>query len=181
MSNPFFTIGHSTRSVPEMVELLQASEVRLVVDVRTVPRSRTNPQFNRDTLPASLGSCQIGYEHLAALGGLRSKQRDGEASPNGFWDNRSFRNYADYALTEPFRAGLARLRDLGSERRAAIMCAEAVWWRCHRRIIADYLLAEGEQVFHILGPGNVEAATMTPAARVAPGHGLVYAPRRAAE
>jgi uncharacterized protein (DUF488 family) len=181
MSNPFFTIGHSTRSVPEMVELLQASEVRVVVDVRTVPRSRTNPQFNRDTLPASLGSCQIGYEHLAPLGGLRSKQRDGEASPNGFWDNRSFRNYADYALTEPFGAGLARLRDLGSERRAAIMCAEAVWWRCHRRIIADYLLAEGEQVFHILGPGNVEAATMTPAARVAPGHGLVYPPRRAAE
>jgi uncharacterized protein (DUF488 family) len=93
---------------------------------------------------------------------------------HGAWENDSFRNYADYALTPGFRTGLARLRELGAERRAAIMCAEAVWWRCHRRIIADYLLAAGEAVFHILGPHKIEAARMTPAARPAPGGGLVY-------
>jgi uncharacterized protein (DUF488 family) len=179
MAQPFFTIGHSTRSIPEFVELLQPAEVRLVVDVRTVPRSRANPQFNRDALPDSLSRHQIGYEHVAALGGLRGRQRRDIPSANDFWDNDSFRNYADYAWTEPFRAGLARLRELGAERRAAIMCAEAVWWRCHRRIIADYLLASGETVFHILGPHKVEKATMTPAARPAPGGGLVYPANRA--
>ena len=174
MPHPFFTIGHSTRSVPEFVELLRAAEVRLVVDVRTVPRSRANPQFNRDVLPESLAAVQIAYEHIAELGGLRGRQRFAEPSPNGFWENGSFRNYADYALSEEFRAGLERLRELGSERRTAIMCAEAVWWRCHRRIIADYLLAQGQAVFHILGPGKAEEARMTPAARRAPGRGLVY-------
>jgi uncharacterized protein (DUF488 family) len=158
----------------EFVALLGPSEVQLLVDVRTVPRSRTNPQFDRDTLPGSLEAYGIAYEHLAELGGLRGKQRQAVSSPNAFWDNESFRNYADYALTEPFRAGLARLRGLGSERPTAVMCAEAVWWRCHRRIIADYLLAEGEAVFHILGPGKVETATMNPAARCVPGQGLVY-------
>ena len=176
MPHPFFTIGHSTRSVPEFVELLRAADVRLVVDVRTVPRSRTNPQFNRDVLPESLTAFQIGYEPIAELGGLRGRQRLAEPSPNGFWDNESFRNYADYALTDAFRAGLARLRGLGAERRTAIMCAEAVWWRCHRRIIADYLMAEGETVFHILGPGKIEEARMTPAARQVPGGGVVYPP-----
>ena len=174
MPHPFFTIGHSTRSVPEFVELLRSAQVRLVVDVRTVPRSRTNPQFNRDVLPESLTAYQIAYEHIAELGGLRGRQRLAEPSPNGFWENRSFRNYADYALSESFAAGLVRLRELGAERRTAIMCAEAVWWRCHRRIIADYLLAAGEAVFHILGPGKTEEARMTPAARPALGRGLVY-------
>ncbi|WP_046868466.1 DUF488 family protein [Microvirga massiliensis] len=174
MANPYFTIGHSTRTLPEFVELLRSAEVRLVADVRTVPRSRTNPQFNRDVMPTELASCQIGYEHLAALGGLRGKQRLVEPSPNGFWENDSFRNYADYALTEDFRTGLAHLRELGSRCRTAIMCAEAVWWRCHRRIIADYLLATGEAVFHILGPEKIEEARMTPAARLIPGLGLIY-------
>jgi uncharacterized protein (DUF488 family) len=179
MAHPFFTIGHSTRSVAELVDLLRPAEVGLVVDVRTVPRSRANPQFNRDALPDSLARHQIGYEHIAALGGLRGKQRFAEPSPNGFWENDSFRNYADYALTPGFRTGLARLRELGAERRAAIMCAEAVWWRCHRRIIADYLLAAGEAVFHILGPHKIEEARMTPAARPAPGGGLLYPADRA--
>lgn len=92
------------------------------------------------------------YEHIAELSGLRGRQRSGEAFPNGFWENESFRNYADHALTPGFRCGLDRLRVLGTERRVVIMCAEAVWWRCHRRIITDYLLAAGEMVFHILGP-----------------------------
>jgi uncharacterized protein (DUF488 family) len=173
---PFFTIGHSTRTVPEFVELLRSAEVRLVADVRTVPRSRANPQFNRDILPESLMGFRIAYEHIAELGGLRGRQRRAESSPNGFWDNASFRNYADYALSKGFRAGLERLRALGAERRTAVMCAEAVWWRCHRRIIADYLLANEETVFHILGPGKIEEARMTPAARPAPGLGLVYPP-----
>ena len=174
MAHPFFTIGHSTRTIEEFADLLRAEQVCVVVDVRTVPRSRTNPQFNRDTLPESLAAHQIGYEHIASLGGLRGKQRLEGPSPNAFWENNSFRNYADHALTPGFRAGFDRLRALGAERRVAIMCAEAVWWRCHRRIIADYLLAAGDAVFHILGPGKVEAARMTPAARPVPGRGLVY-------
>jgi uncharacterized protein (DUF488 family) len=174
MTQPFFTIGHSTRTTEEFVELLTASEVGLVVDVRTVPRSRTNPQYNRDTLPATLEKSGLAYEHVAALGGLRSKSRLAPPDVNAFWENDSFHNYADYALTEPFRAAVAELRETGHARRCAIMCAEAVWWRCHRRIISDYLLAEGETVLHILGPGHIEPARLTEAAQKdASGH-LVY-------
>src|SRR5581483_3565752 len=153
--------------------LLQASEVRLVADVRTVPRSRTNPQFNGDTFPGALAEYQIGYEHIAALGGLRGRKRDVTPEVNSFWQNASFHNYADYALSEAFRGGLAQLRELGHATTCAIMCAEAVWWRCHRRIITDYLIAAGESVFHILGPGHVEPARMTEAAHAGPG-GLTY-------
>lgn len=173
VAHPFFTIGHSTRAIPDFVGLLKASEVDLVVDVRTVPRSRTNPQFNRDALPLSLGPPGIGYEHIAELGGLRGR-RGTSASPNGFWQNDSFRNYADHAMGEAFHRGLARLRELGAERRCAIMCAEAVWWRCHRRIIADYLLAAGDEVVHILGPGHVEPARLNPDAQVRPDGTIVY-------
>ncbi len=172
--NPFFSIGHSTRDVPDFAALLGLAAVRVVVDVRTVPRSRTNPQFNRDALPDSLAQHGIGYEHVAELGGLRGKPRGDASSPNTFWDNQSFRNYADYALSSDFRSGFARLREVGAERRTAIMCAEAVWWRCHRRIIADYLLAAGASVFHILAPDNIAPARITPAARIA-ATGLVYA------
>jgi uncharacterized protein (DUF488 family) len=174
MENPFYTIGHSIRTIPEFVDLLREANVRLVVDVRTIPRTRTNPQFNRDALPDSLAAYQIGYEHIAELGGLRGRQRRAEPSPNGFWENTSFRNYADYALTGRFREGLDRLTDLSGRRITVIMCAEAVWWRCHRRIIADYLLASGRAVFHILGPGKVEVASMTPAPRLM-ADGIVYA------
>ena len=167
MSQPFYTIGHSTRTIEEFVGLLRESDVRLVVDVRTVPRSRTNPQYNRDTLPDTLAQFQIGYEHIAALGGLRGHKRDVPPAVNGFWQNASFHNYADYALTETFRDGLARLREIGHATPCAIMCAEAVWWRCHRRIITDYLLASGEIVFHILGRGHVEPAHMNEGAKVA--------------
>lgn len=174
MDQPFFTIGHSTRTIAEFAELLQDSEVTLVVDVRTIPRSRANPQYNRDTLPDSLAAFQIGYEHIAELGGLRAK-KDVDPQVNGFWQNRSFHNYADYAMSETFHQGFMRLLAIGAERRCAIMCAEAVWWRCHRRIIADYLLAQGKQVFHILGKGHVEPASMTPSARVGP-DGTVHYP-----
>src|SRR5579884_2149968 len=165
MPLPFYTIGHSTRPIEEFIELVRESHVRMVVDVRTVPRSRTNPQYNRDSLPDTLAKFQIGYDHIAALGGLRGHKRDIDPSVNAFWQNASFHNYADYALSESFRQGLARLRDIGHATICAIMCAEAVWWRCHRRIIADYLLAAGETVFHILGRGHVEPARMTEAAQ----------------
>ncbi len=174
MARPFFTIGHSTRPIGEFVGLVSGAEVRLVVDVRTVPRSRTNPQYNSEAFAQSLAGYAIGYEHIAALGGLRGRKRDIAADVNGFWQNQSFHNYADYATGEEFRAGLARLRELGHATPVAIMCAEAVWWRCHRRIIADHLIAAGETVFHILGPGHVEAARMTDAARLGPDGVLTY-------
>ena len=173
-TNSFFTIGHSTRTIVEFAELLQESRVDFVVDVRSMPRSRTNPQFNEDSLPTTLTPRRIGYEHIAALGGLRGKARGPVPSPNSYWRVNSFRNYADYALTEPFAKGLAQLRELGSEHRCAIMCAEAVWWRCHRRIIADYLLGEGERVMHILGAGHVEEASLTPGAVVREDGTIVY-------
>jgi uncharacterized protein (DUF488 family) len=164
MGQPFYTIGHGTRSLSEFVDLLKSVDVTLVADVRTVPRSRTNPQFNRDGLPQSLEPFGIDYEHVASLGGLRGAVREVPQMLNAFWENRSFHNYADYALSASFRKGLAHLRELGRERRSVIMCAETVWWRCHRRIITDYLLAAGDRVFHILAPGQIAAATMTEAA-----------------
>ena len=166
MTSTFFTIGHSTRTIVEFVDLLQGSGVNLVIDVRSIPRSRTNPQFNGESLPETLAPWQIGYEHIAELGGLRGKMRSAEPSPNAYWRVGSFRNYADYALTPPFATGLARLRERGSRHRCAIMCAEAVWWRCHRRIITDYLLAAGERVMHILGASHVDEAHLTPGAVV---------------
>jgi uncharacterized protein (DUF488 family) len=174
MTLPFFTIGHSTRSTAEFVELLRTSRVELVVDVRHIPRSRTNPQFNRETFPDELRSFQIGYVHLAALGGLRNKRRGLETSPNLLWENSSFRNYADYAMTKEFHKGLTELRDLGHKRRSAVMCAEAVWWRCHRRIIADYLICAGESVSHILSSDRVDRALLTPGAVRQPDGTVTY-------
>jgi uncharacterized protein (DUF488 family) len=163
--HPFYTIGHSTRSITEFVDLLRSARVTAVVDVRTVPRSRTNPQYNLESLPASLSEFEIAYQHIASLGGLRGSKHDVPPSVNGFWENKSFHNYADYAMGEAFHRGLAQLTYLGRERRCAIMCAEAVWWRCHRRIIADYLMTAGEAVFHIMAPGKITPAQMTKGAR----------------
>jgi uncharacterized protein (DUF488 family) len=174
MARPFFTIGHSTRSIDEFVDLLSKAEVRLVVDVRTIPRSRTNPQYNSEMLVTSLSESRIDYEHIAALGGLRGRKRDVSADVNAFWQNRSFHNYADYAMTEAFHSGLTRLRELGHTTQCAIMCAEAVWWRCHRRIIADYLIAAGETVFHILGRNHIEQAHITGGAKPGPVGTLTY-------
>jgi uncharacterized protein (DUF488 family) len=173
-THTFFTIGHSTRTIVEFVDLLRESGVELVIDVRSMPRSRTNPQFNQETFPGALEPWQIGYKHIGELGGLRGKSRGAEPSPNTYWRVLSFRNYADYALTAPFAIGLARLRERGSLQRCVIMCAEAVWWRCHRRIIADYLLAAGEQVMHILGKSHVDEASLTPGAVVRNDESVVY-------
>jgi uncharacterized protein (DUF488 family) len=174
MAYPFFTIGHSTRSIDEFVALLGEAGIELVADVRTVPRSRKNPQFNSDVLAASLAKSGIDYVHIAELGGLRSHSRDLPSALNGFWENESFHNYADYAMGDKFRSGLGKLRQAGRTKRCAVMCAEAVWWRCHRRIIADYLIAAGETVIHIMGSGRTEAARRTDAAMPAPGGALVY-------
>jgi uncharacterized protein (DUF488 family) len=173
----FYTIGHSTRSIEEFGELLRENGIKLLADVRTIPRSRTNPQFNTDILPDALAAQGIDYRHLAELGGLRGKRKDQPQSPNDFWENASFRNYADYADTDAFRDGLQTLRALGHEQPTAIMCAEAVWWRCHRRIITDYLIAAGEDVFHIMGTGKVEPARLTPVARQMPDGSLLYSLR----
>jgi uncharacterized protein (DUF488 family) len=172
--NQFFTIGHATRPIGGFIELLNEVEVQLEVDVRTAPRSRTNPQFNREVLAASLATFAIEYRHIAELGGLRPRQKQIPSSTNAFWQNQSFHNYADYAMVREFQLGLDELRELGHAKRCAIMCAETLWWRCHRRIISDYLLAAGETVFHILGPGHVEEAHVTPAAKRGPEGVLIY-------
>jgi uncharacterized protein (DUF488 family) len=159
-----FTIGHSTRSIDELIALLREAGVDLLVDVRTVPRSRFNPQFNTDALPAPLAEAEVGYRHLAALGGLRHHPKGAPPSPNTAWRSEPFRNYADYALTPPFRAGLSELIALSHDHTPAIMCAEAVWWRCHRRIVTDYLLTEGIGVRHIMDRGKIDPASLTPGA-----------------
>ena len=166
MRGTVFTIGHSTRTLDEFVALLQQVDVTLLVDVRSIPRSRATPQFNGDTLPDALDAVGIGYRHLLALGGRRHHRKGAPPSLNTYWRVTAFRNYADYAETGEFRAGLRVLLDLARDDRCAIMCAEAVWWRCHRRIIADYLLAGDVRVEHIMGLGKVVAATLTPAAVV---------------
>ena len=165
MSRPFFTIGHSTRSVAELAALLKANGVERLVDVRTIPMSRMNPQFNRDTLPKSLAAHGIAYEHVASLGGRRPRQKDIPPDVNGFWENQSFHNYADYAMGAEFQGGLAHLREIGTRETCAVMCAESVWWQCHRRIITDYLLACGEDVFHIVTGEVPEPARITPEAQ----------------
>src|SRR5665213_1722775 len=169
-----FTIGHSTRPIGEFVALLQQVSVDMLVDVRSIPRSRTNPQFNADALPDTLLEVGISYRHLAALGGLRHRKKGATPSRNTFWQVASFRNYADYAATDAFRIGLDELRALARDNCCAIMCAEAVWWRCHRRIIADYLLTQGVPVMHIMGLDKIDPAKLTPGARAQPDGTLVY-------
>lgn len=168
-----FTIGHSNRSIGAFAELLKDAGVDLLADVRSYPVSRYAPQFNKDALAASLGGEGIAYGHLPSLGGRRPAATP--PSPNGLWRAGGFRNYADYALTPAFRAGLDSLMALGRERVVAIMCAEADWHNCHRRIVTDYLLAAGIEVRHILDRG-IEPAQLTPGARAERDGGVSYAP-----
>ena len=152
---------------------LPISRVDLLADIRRFPRSRTNPQFNAEALEPALAQHGIAYRHLAALGGRRDGARSKTPSPQTLWREKAFRAYADYAETADFQAGFEALLALGREHNVAIMCAEAVWWRCHRRIVTDYLLAAGVEVRHILGPGKVEPAQLTPGAKVEAGT-LIY-------
>jgi uncharacterized protein (DUF488 family) len=174
ITRQFFTIGHSTRTVGEFVNLLRPQGVSLVVDVRKIPRSRLNPQYNDPQFAEALREFQIGYQHIAALGGLRTRDRNIAEDVNWFWKNRSFHNYADYATSAEFRTGLARLRELGHAATCAIMCAEALWWQCHRRIIADHLVAAGEIVFHLMWPNRIEAAHLTDGAKLGADGTLTY-------
>lgn len=166
-----WTIGHGTRSLEELVAALAAHGIEQLADVRTVPRSRHNPQFNRETLPDSLAAAGIAYVHLAGLGGLRRPRRD---SPNSAWRNASFRGYADYMLTEEFARALDGLLELAGRHPLAVMCAERVPWRCHRSMIADALTARGVRVVHILDPERSEPHKLTPWARVEEGGRVTY-------
>ena len=169
-----YTIGHSTRTVVELSILLRQVAVDLLIDVRAFPRSRTNPQFNSDVLPQALVAVGLGYRHLPTLGGRRRRASAGAPSVNSLWRNSSFRNYADYSATDEFRVGFAELLALSGRHCCAIMCAEALWWQCHRRIITDYLLVEGLAVTHIMGNHNLVRATLTPGAQRAPDGAMVY-------
>jgi uncharacterized protein (DUF488 family) len=169
-----FTIGHSTRTLEEFIELLRESGIELLVDVRAIPWSRRMPQFSTDALAASLEQHGIDYEHAPALGGRRRKQKDAPLSPNTYWRIEAFRHYADYAATPEFGAAIDALIAKARERRCTIMCAEAVWWRCHRRIVTDYLIARGVAVTHIMGPGKIEPATITPGAQILPDQTILY-------
>ena len=166
-----WTIGHSTRNIDNFVSLLQENGIKFVADVRMFPGSKRYPQFNRESLAGSLGQSEIRYEHFPELGGRRKTRPD---SRNTAWRNASFRGYADYIETKEFRNGIARLLDLANTTGpTAIMCAEAVWWRCHRSLISDYLKARGVEVFHILDAGKTEPHPYTSAARIVNGE-LTY-------
>jgi uncharacterized protein (DUF488 family) len=158
-----WTVGHSTRPIGELVGLLNAHGIRQLVDVRTVPRSRYNPHFNTDRLARSLVDAGIGYRHAAALGGLRKPRKD---STNGGWRNESFRGYADYMQSEAFWKALDALTAESRDLRTAIMCAEAVPWRCHRSLIADALVSLGWEVRHIMSETKADAHRLTPFAKV---------------
>jgi uncharacterized protein (DUF488 family) len=164
------TIGHSTHPIEEFIAMLQAHGILRLVDVRTIPKSRHNPQFERDALALSLASTGIEYTHLPGLGGLRHPHKD---SINTGWRNASFRGYADYMQTPDFAANLERLIELASERPTAIMCAEAVPWRCHRSLIADSLSVRGIDVQEILSATKTQPHSLTPFARVQ-GHQVTY-------
>jgi uncharacterized protein (DUF488 family) len=166
-SRIIYTIGHSTRAIDELVAMLRAQGVERVVDVRTIPGSRHNPQFNRDVLGKALRNRRLGYRHMKALGGLRRARPD---SKNTGWRNASFRGFADYMQTPAFDEALQRLIELAREKPTAIMCAEAVPWRCHRSLIADALVAGGYQVRDIIGTTSVKRHVLTPFAEVAGQH-----------
>jgi uncharacterized protein (DUF488 family) len=161
-----YTVGHSTRSADEFVALLTAHHIRRLVDVRTIPRSRHNPQFNSDRLPDTLRQASIEYVHMAALGGLRRPRPD---SINLGWRNESFRGYADYMQTEEFSAALEQLIAVASSALTAIMCAEAVPWRCHRSLVADALVVRGIEALEIMSTTRATSHTLTSFARI---HGV---------
>ena len=158
-----FTIGHSTRPIDEFLELLRTNGVEQLVDIRTVPRSRRNPQFDRDSLPATLGHAAIAYVHMPELGGLRHPRAD---SPNSAWRNDSFRGYADYMQTPEFASAIEKLIEIAGAKPTAIMCAEAVPWRCHRSLVADALTARGIPVEDIISGARRQVHKLTPFARV---------------
>ncbi|MGH7952062.1 MAG: DUF488 family protein [Limisphaerales bacterium] len=166
-----WTIGHSTRSIEEFIALLKENKIAALADVRQFPGSRRYPHFGREQLSKSLAREGIDYFHFPELGGRRKALAD---SPNTAWRHPAFRGYADYMMTEDFQKGIARLLELAKEKHTAIQCAEAVWWKCHRGLISDFLKARGHEVFHILGTNKMEPHPFTSAAKVVNGK-LSYA------
>jgi uncharacterized protein (DUF488 family) len=169
------TIGHSNRSIEEFIALLKQNGIACLIDIRTVPKSRHNPQFGQDQLPRSLFDAGIEYRYLAGLGGLRRPRPD---SPNGGWRNTSFRGYADYMQTDAFAENVDAVIALAQDRHCALMCAEAVPWRCHRSLVADALLVRGIAVEEIIGPQKPTPHKLTPFARVE-GTRITYPPESA--
>jgi len=170
-----FTLGHSTLPIERFIAVLKVYGIERLIDIRTMPRSRHNPQFNDTALAASLGAAHVGYVHLAALGGLRHPRKD---SPNMGWRNKSFRGYADYMQTEAFQSALETLIDMSREERIAIMCAEAVPWRCHRSLVSDALSVRDIPVIEILSAQDYRFHTLTPFAEVK-GTDITYPPEQA--
>jgi uncharacterized protein (DUF488 family) len=168
VSGPLFTVGHSDRTIEAFLDLLTAAGVVSLVDVRKLPGSRSNPQFDADALTPSLEQAGIRYRHEPALGGRRPMSKTVPPDINALWRNRSFHNSADHALGSEFAHALERLREEGAQHATAVMCSEAVWWRCHRRIFADHVLARGDDVVHIMAGRRVAPATLTPGALVHP-------------
>src|ERR1051326_3913478 len=168
--NTLYTIGHSTRTMEQFIALLRAHDIQMVVDVRTIPKSRHNPQFGQDLLSPALHEASIEYTQLAKLGGLRRAARD---SINTGWQNSSFRGYADYMATGEFEEGLEELKAMAQKKRVAILCAEAVPWRCHRSLIADALTIQGWQVLHIQSRKTVRPHELTPFLKVENGR-IIY-------
>jgi uncharacterized protein (DUF488 family) len=158
-----WTVGHSTHSFDAFVALLAAHRITLLADIRAVPKSRRHPQFDTDALARTLPDHGVAYLHLPRLGGWRRAAVD---SPNGAWQNDSFRGYADYAMSAEFAKGLAQLRELATARPTAMMCSEALWWRCHRRLVADRLVVAGDTVCHISSDGRASAHQLTSFATV---------------
>lgn len=169
----FYSIGHSSRSIDEFLAALETYGIDLVVDIRSLPGSDRHPQFDQETLADTLEDHDIDYRYLEALGGRRSSDRAN--SPNAAWENDSFRAYADYALSAEFERALEELIELGEKYTPAIMCAEAVYWRCHRRIVADWLIARGQEVVDIFGPNRANEHELTRFA-VADGGEVRYPP-----
>jgi uncharacterized protein (DUF488 family) len=161
-----WTIGHSTRSAEELVALLQEHRIQLLADVRRFPGSRRYPHFNGENLRVFLSQHAIAYEHFPELGGRRPASKN---SPNTAWRNEAFRGYADYMMTEEFTAAATRLLDLAARQRTAVMCAEALWWQCHRALVADYAKVRRVKVWHILGRGKTEEHPYTSAAKIVDG------------
>jgi uncharacterized protein (DUF488 family) len=161
-----WTIGHSTRSLDEFIDALKSFQIQILADVRSFPGSRRYPHFNRENLKASLAKSEIQYIHFPELGGRRHAKPD---SLNMAWQSKTFRGYADYMETDQFQEGLERLCEVAREQKTAIMCAEAVWWRCHRSLISDALKANGVEVRHIMAAGKAEAHPFTSAARIVDG------------
>lgn len=166
---PLYSIGHSNRRIEDFLAVLGDARIECVADVRTFPRSRTNPQFNIEELPEALAEAGMRYEYLPDLGGRRRKSKDIPPDVNAFWRVSSFHNYADHAMSERFQSSLAHLLRVSAGQRCAMMCSEVLWWRCHRRIIADYALGAGRQVLHLFDVGHVEEARLTDGAVVTDG------------